>query len=57
MDIRYNIISWLNRSTRGYAYGQSIGDPRTGEILKGAVNLDSQRVRQDITIFESLFGV
>ena len=57
MDIRYNIISWLNRSTRGYAYGQSVVDPRTGEILKGAVNLDSQRVRQDITIIESLLGV
>ncbi len=57
MDLRYNIVSWLNRSTRGYAYGQSVVDPRTGEILKGAVNLDSQRVRQDITIFEALLGL
>jgi hypothetical protein len=57
LDVRYNIISWLNRSTRGYAYGQSVVDPRTGEIIKGAVNLDSQRVRQDITIFEALLGV
>ena len=56
LDIRYNVVQWMNRSTRGYAYGQSIIDPRTGEVLKGAVNLDSQRVRQDILIFEALLG-
>lgn len=57
MDVRYNVIQWMDRSTRGYAYGQSIIDPRTGEILKGAVNLDSQRARQDILVLESLIGV
>lgn len=57
MDLRYNVVQWMNRSTRGWAYGQSVVDPRTGEILKGAVNLDSQRSRQDILIFESLLGV
>ncbi len=56
LDVRYNVVQWMNRSTRGYAYGQSIIDPRTGEVLKGAVNLDSQRVRQDILIFEALLG-
>lgn len=57
LDLRYNVVQWMNRSTRGWAYGQSVVDPRTGEILKGAVNLDSQRARQDILIFESLIGV
>lgn len=57
MDLRYNVVQWMNRSTRGWAYGQSVIDPRTGEILKGAVNLDSQRARQDVMIFESLLGV
>lgn len=56
LDIRYNVVQWMNRSTRGYAYGQSVVDPRTGEVLKGAVNLDSQRIRQDILIFESILG-
>jgi hypothetical protein len=56
-DVRYNVIQWMNRSTRGWAYGQSVVDPRTGEIIKGAVNLDSQRARQDIMIFEALLGV
>ena len=56
LDSRYNVVMWMNRSTRGYAYGQTVTDPRTGEIIKGAVNLDSQRVRQDILIFESLLG-
>jgi hypothetical protein len=57
MDVRYNVVQWMDRSTRGYAYGQSVIDPRTGEILKGAVNLDSQRARQDILVLESLVGV
>jgi len=57
MDIRYNVVQWMDRSTRGYAYGQSVVDPRTGEIIKGAVNLDSQRARQDILVLESLVGV
>ncbi len=50
MDVRYNMITWVHRSTRGWAYGSSIVDPRTGEIIKGNVTLDSQRARQDYLI-------
>jgi len=54
MDARYNVINWVHRSTRGWAYGSSITDPRTGEIIKGVVTLDSQRARQDFLIGEGL---
>ncbi len=54
MDVRYNLISWVHRSTRGWSYGGSITDPRTGEIIKGNVTLGSLRVRQDIMIGEGL---
>ena len=47
MDVRYNVVNWVHRSTRGWAYGSSITDPRTGEVIKGVVTLDSQRIRQD----------
>ncbi len=50
LDVRYNVINWVHRSTRGWAYGSSIVDPRTGEIIKGVVTLDSQRARQDFLI-------
>ena len=56
MDIRYSIITWAHRHTRGWSYGQPILDPRTGEIIKGTVTLGSQRVRQDILIAESLLA-
>ncbi|MBC8063571.1 MAG: zinc-dependent metalloprotease [Chlorobia bacterium] len=56
LDIRYNVIQWIHRSTRGYSVGGSIIDPRTGEILKGMVRLDSSRIRQDMLIFEGLVG-
>src|SRR6056297_1612977 len=46
-DIRYNMIHWTHRRTRGYSYGYAVTDPRTGEILKGNVNLGSLRLRQD----------
>ncbi len=54
MDIRYNIIQWIHRSTRGWSYGSSINDPRTGEIIKGQVSLGSLRDRQDFLIAEGL---
>ncbi len=54
MDIRYNLIQWVHRSTRGWSYGGSISDPRTGEILKGKVTLGSLRVRQDFLIAQGL---
>jgi len=50
MDIRYNVIQWVHRATRGWSYGASVIDPRTGEILKGHVTLGSLRVRQDYLI-------
>jgi hypothetical protein len=56
LDIRYNVVNWVNRATRGWSYGQTITDPRTGEIVKGAVLLGSLRVRQDVLIYESLVG-
>jgi len=54
LDIRYNMIQWVHRSTRGWSYGSSIDDPRTGEIIKGHVSLGSLRVRQDFLIAEGL---
>ncbi len=54
MDIRYNMIQWVHRSTRGWSYGASITDPRTGEIIKGQVSLGSLRVRQDYLIATGL---
>ncbi len=56
MDIRYNVIEWIHRSTRGWSYGEAITDPRTGEIIKGQVSLGSLRVRQDFLIAEGLIA-
>lgn len=56
MDVRYNLVQWVHRSTRGWSYGGSIIDPRTGEILKGKVTLGSLRVRQDYLIAQGLVG-
>lgn len=57
LDIRYNVVQWVHRQTRGWSYGGGIIDPRTGEMIKGHVILGSQRVRQDRMIFEGLAGV
>jgi hypothetical protein len=56
MDVRYNVVQWVHRSTRGWSYGSSVSDPRTGEIIKGHVSLDSLRVRQDYMIAEGLLS-
>lgn len=56
MDVRYNVIQWVHRSTRGWSYGRSVRDPRTGEIIKGHVTLGSLRVRQDYLIAEGLLA-
>jgi hypothetical protein len=56
MDIRYNMINWVHRSTRGWSTGGSVADPRTGEIIKGTVTLGSLRDRQDYMIFEGLLS-
>jgi len=56
MDVRYNTIQWVHRSTRGWSYGSTVSDPRTGEIIKGHVSLGSLRVRQDYLIAEGLLS-
>lgn len=56
MDIRYNMIQWVHRATRGWSYGASVIDPRTGEIIKGQVTLGSLRARQDYRIAEALLA-
>lgn len=56
MDVRYNMINWVHRSTRGWSYGGGVTDPRTGEIIKGHVVLGSLRVRQDFLIAEGLLA-
>ncbi|WP_405605276.1 zinc-dependent metalloprotease [Polaribacter sp. Asnod1-A03] len=54
LDVRYNMVQWVHRSTRGWSYGSSISDPRTGEIIKGHVSLGSLRIRQDFLIAQAL---
>ena len=54
LDVRYNMIQWVHRSTRGWSYGGSVVDPRTGEIIKGHVSLGSLRIRQDFMIAQAL---
>ena len=56
MDVRYNVIQWVHRASRGWSYGAGVTDPRTGEILKGHVTLGSLRVRQDFLIATGLTG-
>jgi len=53
-DIRYNMIHWTHRSTRGYSYGNTVIDPRTGEIIRGVVNLGSLRLRQDFLMGQGM---
>ncbi|MFC1639607.1 zinc-dependent metalloprotease [Gemmatimonadota bacterium] len=55
-DIRYNMVHWSPRSTRGWSYGNSVTDPRTGEILKGNVNLGALRIRQDFLLGSGMVG-
>ena len=55
-DIRYNVINWVHRSTRGWSYGSTVTDPRTGEIIKGVVLLGSLRMEQDYMIAEGLLS-
>ncbi|WP_223668636.1 zinc-dependent metalloprotease [Kangiella shandongensis] len=56
LDVRYNVIQWVHRATRGWSYGMAMADPRTGEIIKGHVTLGSLRVRQDLLIANALTG-
>jgi hypothetical protein len=57
MDVRYNMVNWVHRSTRGWSYGSAVTDPRTGEIIKGHVLLGSLRVRQDYMIAQGLASI
>src|SRR3989475_624327 len=56
MDVRYNVIQWVHRSTRGWSYCNALSDPRTGEIIQGRVSLGSLRDRQDFLIAEGLLA-
>jgi hypothetical protein len=56
LDVRYNVIQWVHRLTRGWAYGNAVVDPRTGEIIKGHVTMDSQRARQVYRLMEGLLA-
>ena len=56
LDVRYNVIQWVHRSTRGWSYGASVVDPRTGEIIKGHVSLGSLRIRQDFMIAQAMMN-
>ncbi|WP_149302937.1 zinc-dependent metalloprotease [Pareuzebyella sediminis] len=56
LDVRYNVIQWVHRSTRGWSYGSSVTDPRTGEIIKGHVSLGSLRIRQDFLLAQGLMN-
>jgi len=56
MDVRYNMIQWVHRYTRGWSYGDAVADPRTGEIIKGNVTLGSLRGRQDYLIAEAVLS-
>jgi hypothetical protein len=56
LDVRYNVIQWVHRFTRGWSYGNTVVDPRTGEIIKGHVTLGSERTRQDYLLAEGLLS-
>lgn len=56
MDIRYNVVEWVPRATRGWSYGTAIFDPRSGEIINGHVNLDALRIRQVFLIAQGLLN-
>jgi hypothetical protein len=54
MDIRYSIIQWGHRADRGWSWGTNVADPRTGEILKSVVFMDSHRMRTDYNLWSGL---
>ena len=56
LDSRYHVIEWTHRNQRGWSYGATVSDPRTGEIIKAHVTLGALRIRQDIMLLEGLLG-
>ena len=56
MDVRYNVVQWINRNERGWSVGGALTDPRTGEMLKGMARMDSHRNRTDYNIYAAFLG-
>ncbi|HJQ12439.1 MAG TPA: zinc-dependent metalloprotease [Gemmatimonadaceae bacterium] len=54
MDARYSVIQWVHRSDPGFSVGQSFVDPRTGEIIKAALKMDTYRSITDYNIFAGM---
>ena len=54
MDARYNLIYWVHRSGPGPSVGPSFADPRTGEIVRTVVRMDSWRSLIDYNIYAGL---
>ena len=54
MDARYSVVQWVHRSDPGFSIGPSFIDPRTGEIIKAAVKMDTYRSLTDYNIFAGL---
>ena len=51
MDARYHVIQWVHRTEAGSSIGPSFVDPRTGEIIKAAVRMDSHRSLADFNLY------
>jgi hypothetical protein len=51
MDARYHVIQWVHRTEAGSSIGPSFRDPRTGEIIKAAVRMDSHRSLADYNLY------
>jgi hypothetical protein len=51
MDARHHVIQWVHRTEAGSSIGPSFVDPRTGEIIKAAVRMDSHRSLADFNLY------
>jgi hypothetical protein len=54
MDARYNLLYWVHRNEPGPSVGPSFSDPRTGEIVRTVVRMDSYRSLVDYNIWAGL---
>ncbi len=54
LDARYPAIYWVHRMQRGPSVGPAMIDPRTGEIVKTVVRMDSYRSLVDHDIYMGL---
>lgn len=57
MDARYHVIQWVHRTEAGSSIGPSLVDPRTGEIIKAAVRMDSYRSLANYNTYAGAVGV